>query len=67
MTFITYGSLLYSDSANCAKFGAVFAAVLGTPAGVAGCGETRCPSLETGYPGTDTRVWNNTQSDRQTD
>lgn len=44
-----------------------FAAVLETPAGVAGCGETRCPSLETGYPGTDTRVWNNTHSERQTD
>lgn len=44
-----------------------FFALVKTPAGVAGCGETWCPSSEAGYPGTDTRVCNNTHSDSQAD
>lgn len=58
--------------ANCAKFFFFkffncFSPSLKTPACVAGCGESWCPSLEAGYPRTDTRVCNNTHSDRQTD
>lgn len=50
--------------ASCAKFLCFFLA-LETPAGVAGGGESWCPSLEAAYPGTDTRVCVNAQ--RQAD